>query len=232
MNQTKTKLMASELKVLRAVLALEQRMVTAPWPHDVMVESGVRVGITMRICELMARGLLVAAAPGVRLTDAGRAALTEHAPKKHMVQVQVLVQKLNSGINMAQVARRPQLLKRRDGGLTPAGKAFCRVEDQYKLEVREAFEKAGILGSGYAKDFERAYFATAREGLSQFMQVEPWGFAFVDEQGNATMGDTGSTPTSGRAAVLACYQAPLDKVQHPGEQHCTFEKIYTVEVEA
>jgi hypothetical protein len=144
----------------------------------------------------------------------------------------VRVVKLNSGVRMEQVGKRQVALRRKDGRVTAMGLAFQQVEDLYRLEVIAAFVKARIDGSGYAQAFLRSFFRTDPSELTKTMELEPWGFALVAEDGGVSMGDTGSTPTSGRASALACYQAPLGKVERPGERHCTFEKVYSVEVDA
>jgi hypothetical protein len=144
------------------------------------------------------------------------------------MKIKVLVQKVNSGVTFTLVGKK---FKRssKTGRRTLGGTAIEKAQTLYRAEVGEAFVKYGMDGTGYAHDFEDRWYSNCTyEDYMVFVALEPWGFALVAEDGTVGMNDTGSTPTEGRAKLLACYQAPLEKVR-VDESRCRFEKVYEVE---
>jgi hypothetical protein len=153
----------------------------------------------------------------------------------------VLVQKVNDGVtfypcNKAGVPKklpRPKPTfrgKSKPAEIGPTTRlALDAAEEWYRAEVMAAFDSGPMKGCGYADDFRQHAYTKDGEG-GRFLKLEPVGFAIVGDDGQVTMNDSGSTPTTGRAKVLACYQAPLLKVKSTeGEGWWRFERIVTTE---
>jgi hypothetical protein len=137
--------------------------------------------------------------------------------------IKVLVEKINSGVRFTLVDRR--LSSRNGKGST----ALTKAKDLYRGEVMQAMSDMHIATMGYATDFIRGnYTCDSCEG-GYIINLEPWGFAFKVDGGWA-MGDSGSTPTPGRAQVLGAYQTPLNKIQLDIST-VKFEKVYEVEID-
>ena len=102
--------------------------------------------------------------------------------------------------------------------------AINQAIEEYRAKVNEAFSHAGMLTSYTATQFDRTIARKSGE-RSRLMELEPWGFV-VERDGEPCMGNTGSTPTPGRAKALQCYQAPLAYDPESKEIRATF----TVEV--
>jgi len=121
--------------------------------------------------------------------------------------VKVRVEKVNGGVTFS---------LRVEGACEPPPERVARALDLavewYRTEVDAALRGAGLAGTGYARAFRRA--VPRSDGPTvRVLDLEPWGFARKGEDG-PVMGDTGSTPTEGRARHLAAYQAPLEE-HHP-----------------
>ena len=121
--------------------------------------------------------------------------------------VKIRVQKVNGGVTFT---------LRVEGACKPPPERIARALDLavewYRTQVDAALRDAGLAGTGYARDFRRAILRSDGPTVRP-LDLEPWGFAVKGEDG-AVMGNTGSTPTEGRARHLAAYQAPLEE-QHP-----------------
>lgn len=130
--------------------------------------------------------------------------------------MRIRIQKINEGVTFTPVTKSGRPLGGAMGAT--ARRAIRDAEAWYRVQVVLSFVNEGVERTGYAHNFERTYAvvpdargrSAAREGA--YLRLEPVGFAHPDEQGGWWMNDSGSTPTSGRARVLACYQAPLWRV--------------------
>lgn len=147
----------------------------------------------------------------------------------------VKIQKRNSGVIFIPLLAGEKLPAERTAKNKPFQAALRQAEDWYRREVIKAFEYRGVTNTGYYQDFlRRSYTETQRDG-SRFMALEPVGFAHAhmacEGKGCADCGNTGvgmnnmgSTPTVGRARVLACYQSPLKMVKE-SDTCCRFEIV-------
>lgn len=151
----------------------------------------------------------------------------------------IRIQKINCGVQLVAVKKDGQPVSRSTSTIV---RALKNALDWYIREVVAAFEKLGMKGCGYEADLvHRTYpqplcLDVPHRGRKAFSQspkkdiygyqlnLEPWGFALVDENGEPTMNDTGSSYTPGRAKALQAYQAPLKKVK-VNEQSVRFETI-------
>ncbi len=143
--------------------------------------------------------------------------------------VKVRIRKLKEGVAFDVINANGEVVS---GQGTKRMAAIRAAEAWYKEGVRTAFEARGISNIGYADRFEEAWARLVPEPkqvrrtvkvapeASAFMELEPVGFAW-EQDGVPVMNNMGSTPLEGRARVLLCYQAPLDKV--PGEDTGTWK---------
>lgn len=153
--------------------------------------------------------------------------------------MRIRIQKHTDGIKFDLLNAKGEVSDKTMGPATKA--AMSRVAEWYRARVNMAFDATRLHDSGYRHDFNhKAYPITEterRKGKSgktkevelaqRFMKLEPVGFALVGDDGEPVMNDCGSTPTEARAIALACYQAPLVKVD-AGEGRVCFERIVTV----
>lgn len=139
---------------------------------------------------------------------------------------QILIQKVNSGVIF-------QAIQKNGQPVTSAGPKTQAALDQayhwYLERVEAALTERGLAEIGYAKTFRRAYrqpladkvyprgsFRAKTVVTGYQLNLEPWGFALLNEDGQPVMGNSGSMPSDTRAAMLWCYQAPLDRVEKNG----------------
>lgn len=122
--------------------------------------------------------------------------------------------KKNSGFNTAASPRRPLVSE----------KLVSKVVDLYCQEVLKVLQEQNLP----TERFIRARLDVRHSSGGAVMELEPWGFGHGTFE-NPSMGNSGSTPTDGRARMLLAYQAPLTKVELPGEPG-TYQwiKDYTV----
>ena len=135
----------------------------------------------------------------------------------------VKVSKVNSGVCFVLVNAKGQPSSRKKPSANDLD-ALYKAESHYRAEVIKAFELAGISNIGYATDFQKTW-AKMEDGCL-FLNLEPWGWA-MGTFTEPVMNDSGSTPTSGRAKVLLCYQYPLGK-KTDADGRVSFSKVYEV----
>lgn len=120
----------------------------------------------------------------------------------------VRVRRLNNGVEFMPVTKTGKPVARVTKKTKQA--LYCAL-NRYVAEVLSALTSLGMGQCGYAEAINDSYLRIdrGRGDTGGWLPLEPWGIATLDENGTPTMGDTGSTPTEGRARVLWAYQAPL-----------------------
>lgn len=124
----------------------------------------------------------------------------------------IRIRKINSGVEFQIVLLGGNIPKR----VTQRQRdELRRARDWYEWQVKEALLKRGMYMSYYGQTFIQRRFRVSTGPSFAVYELDPWGFATEDEQANATMGNSGSTPTAGRTKILLSYQDPLEKKQNP-----------------
>lgn len=122
--------------------------------------------------------------------------------------MKILIQKVNNGVLIGVPTASGSMSKAKVS--KDDRKALLQAEEWYRHAVTKAFKDAGLADIGYAKNFAdigRSYGRTVPNGIH--IPLEPMGFALP----GGVMLNTGSSPTEGRAKVLAIYQKPLKAVK-------------------
>lgn len=131
----------------------------------------------------------------------------------------VKIQKINCGITFTVLKNDGITLMRAPKTDCKTSREIARVQrdalEWYRQEVIKALEtiktesgNGTLAQTGYGQEFIKGNYRTIGQGPCAFcLELEPWGW-FCDETNS--MGNSGSTPTAGRAMILKAYQAPLE----------------------
>ena len=123
----------------------------------------------------------------------------------------IRITKLNCGVEFQALTKTGKPVKRNTMAIFDE---LARARNWYASAVASALQKYDMTNTGYGQSFLTARFKVSideREPGRVLYELEPYGWAIVNESGEAQMGNTGSTPTPGRTKILLCYQAPLEK---------------------
>lgn len=140
----------------------------------------------------------------------------------------VKIQKVNSGVTFTVVQKDGMTIMKvpKTDCKTSREIARCQREasNWYRAEVIKALESlktesenATLAQTGYGQEFIKTNYRVIGQGPCAFhIELNPWGFAAVNDVGGVGMNNSGSTPTPGRARILQAYQAPLE-VHHEAD---------------
>lgn len=120
----------------------------------------------------------------------------------------VKIQKLNSGVIFIPVKKNGEVIANSTVKNKTVRQALWNAWHWYQSKVSLEMTFKGMDDTEYARSFRNASPEIQNNGYL-FVSLEPWGFCL-----NGQMGDSGSTPTQGRARVLECYQSPLNQVKN------------------
>ena len=120
----------------------------------------------------------------------------------------VKIAKLNSGISFTLLNQKGEPTKR-----TPSNEKVLQLAASWYMAETCAKLAEAKFGISSLLD---AFAKPIRQNVGWQFELEPWGFALVNEKGEPVMGDSGSFPAESRAKRLACYQACLNRVETNG----------------